>query len=179
MTIKRHEKSTGEIGNCNEEDLGNVRFTPFTLIELLVTLLVLGILMAIAIPLISGVREAANNSKCRSNLKQLHTAIIAYSTGNKERFPNLAGTTNLQSLIDGGHIDENTKLGICPGAGDKPKLPDSSYAGGSDLDGSKKLSSAGINSNTIVLEDAETTYQPGRTSSEWMGPSDRILMTRF
>ena len=77
MTIKRHEKSTGEMGNCNEEDLGNVRFTPFTLIELLVTLLVLGILMAIAIPMIGGVREAANNSKCRSNLRQLHTAIIA------------------------------------------------------------------------------------------------------
>ena len=62
----------------------------FTLIELLVVLLVLGILMAIAIPLIGGVREAANNAKCRSNLKQLHTAIFAYTTGNKERFPNLA-----------------------------------------------------------------------------------------
>ena len=38
----------------------------FTLIELLVVMLVLGILMAIAIPLIGGVREAANNVKCRS-----------------------------------------------------------------------------------------------------------------
>ena len=109
--------------------------------------------MAIAIPLISGVREAANNSKCRSNLKQLHTAIIAYATGNKERFPNLAGTTNLQSLIDGGYIKSESKLGLCPGHSRKPKLPHSSYAGGPDLDGSKKLSSAGINSETIILED--------------------------
>ena len=37
----------------------------FTLIELLVVMLVLGILMAIAIPLIGGAREAANNVKCR------------------------------------------------------------------------------------------------------------------
>ena len=52
-------------------------------------MLVLGILMAIAIPLIGGVREAANNSKCRSNLKQLHTAIFAFAIGNEERFPDL------------------------------------------------------------------------------------------
>ena len=51
----------------------------FTLIELLVVLLILGILMAIAIPLIGGVREAVNNSKCRSNLVQLHTALIAFT----------------------------------------------------------------------------------------------------
>ena len=119
-------------------------------------MLVLGILMAIAIPLIGGVREAANNAKCRSNLKQLHTAIIAFSTSNEERLPNLQ--SDLQLLIDGGYIESESKLGICPGDGDKPKLPISSYAGGPDLDGVKKLSSAGINSNTIVLEDAETTY---------------------
>ena len=113
--------------------------------------------MAIAIPLIGGVREAANNSKCRSNLKQLHTAVIAYATGNKERLPDLS-IGNLQSLINGGYIESESKLGICPGAGAKPKLPISSYAGGPDLDGTKKLSSAGINSNTIILEDAETTY---------------------
>ena len=93
----------------------------------------------------------------QSNLKQLHTAIFAYAIGNEERLPDLS-TGNLQSLIDGGHIESKSKLGICPGAGAKPELPSSSYAGGPDLDGTKKLSSAGINSNTIVLEDAETTY---------------------
>ena len=38
----------------------------------------------------------------------------------------------------------------------KPTLPQSSYRGGPDLDGSKKLSSAGINSNTIILEDDDS-----------------------
>ena len=101
-------------------------------------MLVLGILMAIAIPLIGGVREAANNAKCRSNLKQLHTAIIAFSTSNEERLPNLQ--SDLQLLIDGGYIESESKLGICPGDGDKPKLPISSYKGGPYLDGMKKLS---------------------------------------
>ena len=65
---------------------------------------------------------------------------------------------NLQSLIDGGHIESESKLGICPGAGAKPKLPHSSYAGGPDLDGTKKLSSEGINSETIILADANTSH---------------------
>ena len=112
--------------------------------------------MAIAIPLIGGVREAANNAKCRSNLKQLHTAIIAFSTSNKERLPNLQ--SDLQPLIDGGYIESESKLGICPGAGAKPELPNSSYAGGPDLDGTKKLSSAGINSETVILADADKDY---------------------
>ena len=114
--------------------------------------------MAIAIPLIGGVREAANNTKCRSNLKQLHAAIFAFATGNKERLPDLING-NLQSLIDGGHIESESKLGLCPGDPDKSKLlPISSYTGGPDLDGTKTLSSEGINSNTIVLADADKTY---------------------
>ena len=122
-------------------------------------MLVLGILMAIAIPLIGGVREAANNTKCRSNLKQLHTAIIAYATGNKERLPNLVGSANLQSLINGGYIDADTKLGDCPGSPAKERgLSNSAYQGGSDLDGTKTLSSKGVNSETIVLEDADSSY---------------------
>ena len=83
-------------------------------------MLVLGILMAIAIPLIGGVREAANNAKCRSNLKQLHTAIFAFSTSNKELLPNLQ--SDLTPLIDGGYIESESKLGICPGAGNKADI---------------------------------------------------------
>ena len=119
-------------------------------------MLVLGILMAIAIPLIGGVREAANNTKCRSNLKQLHTAIIAYATGNKERLPNLVGSANLQSLINGGYIDADTKLGDCPGSPAKERGSDSAYQSGSKLDGIKRLSA--LKSDDIMLADATDTY---------------------
>ena len=114
--------------------------------------------MAIAIPLIGGVREAANNAKCRSNLKQLHTAIIAYATGNKERLPNIAGSNNLHILINSGYVDENTKLGDCPGSPDKEQgLSNSAYEGGDLIDG-RKLSHSNLGSNSIVLEDKASTY---------------------
>ena len=120
-------------------------------------MLVLGILMAIAIPLIGGVREAANNTKCRSNLKQLHTAIFAFATGNKERFPSA-----LEDLVVKGYINEKTKLGNCPGSGNKqPGLVPSDYELGADLfdaGNPKTLSSTGINSNTIILADKEKEY---------------------
>ena len=137
----------------------------FTLIELLVVLLVLGILMAIAIPLIGGVREAANNAKCRSNLKQLHTAIFIYATGNKEHLPNIADSNNLHILIDNGYVDENTKLGDCPGSPDKEQgLSDSAYQGGDLIDG-RKLSHSNLLSNSIVLEDKASTYHKAGTNA--------------
>ena len=127
-------------------------------------MLVLGILMAIAIPLIGGVREAANNTKCRSNLKQLHTAIFAFATGNKERFPSA-----LEDLVVKGYINEQTKLGNCPGSGNKqPGLVPSDYELGADLfdaGNPKTLSSADINSNTIILADANTeNHKAGRNA---------------
>ena len=121
-------------------------------------ILVLGILMAIAIPMIGGVREAARNVKCRSNLKQLHTAVIAHTFGNEEEILPKIDRTNLEILVQGGYLDTDSKVGDCPGHTGKQALSSSSYRGGPDLNGSKSLADAGINSETVIMEDAETTY---------------------
>ncbi len=62
----------------------------FTLIELLVVLLVIGVLLAIAIPTFLSTTKDANNTAAQSNLQTANTASTGYYTQANQTYSNIA-----------------------------------------------------------------------------------------
>jgi prepilin-type N-terminal cleavage/methylation domain-containing protein/prepilin-type processing-associated H-X9-DG protein len=59
----------------------------FTLVELLVVVGIVGLLIAILLPVVGKAREAANRAKCLSNVRQLAAAVIGYMAENRHTLP--------------------------------------------------------------------------------------------
>jgi len=88
----------------------NTKKKGFTLIELLVVIAIIALLLSILIPSLNRAKEAAKNLICKSNLKSLGAASLAYLSDNNGEFHGSFWNIYKEGVISTGSCQWHNKL---------------------------------------------------------------------
>lgn len=163
-----------------------LRTRAFTLIELLVVMGIIGLLMAITVPVVRSARYVARDVQCASNMRQVAAALIAYGDNNRGYMPvnsSQAGTFWYLDSVLGRYIKSPQKVGRA-GAPFPADDPLNSLAGGAficpnDLPDSVRSYSMNLYASggvsTFVEKRLDGENRPGRL----FRLDDRALISRL
>jgi prepilin-type N-terminal cleavage/methylation domain-containing protein len=84
----------------------------FTLVEIMIVVLIIGILLAIAVPNFIRARESSRAKSCVANLQQINSAVEQWAMDNKK---NAAATVALTDLVGSTAYIKSTP--VCPSGG--------------------------------------------------------------
>jgi len=76
--VRRNRRHNIIIASKPEHSSGR-RQAAFTLVEIMVMIVIMGIVAALVFPAVASSKQAANNAKCVSNLRQIGIALAAYA----------------------------------------------------------------------------------------------------
>ena len=75
----------------------------FSLVELMIVVVIMGILIAVAIPLYGAIAENANNKTCANNIKTIKSNAAAYKTNYNN---SVAAIADVESMFEDGYLPE-------------------------------------------------------------------------
>ena len=87
--------------------------TAFTLIELLVVIIIIALLAALLLPALAKAKASAQQTNCKSNMKQLVLANESYATDNKGKYVYDSDTDHWANLLYY-EYGKNTNILKCP-----------------------------------------------------------------
>jgi prepilin-type N-terminal cleavage/methylation domain-containing protein len=95
--------------------------TAFTLIELLVVIGIIGVLIAILLPVLSGARRSATKAHCLSNLHQIAVYLQEYQNQYRGQLPIYFTPAYVGKIIYHGGVNNYTNLGLLVSANIAPQ----------------------------------------------------------